>query len=116
MVSCWKEQCGEEQFCFEDAFELFCEGVSPFGPYWDHLLGYWKVSMNSPEKVLFLKYEELKINTLFYVKKMAEFMGYSFSLDEEVKSMVQKIVDLASLRVWAIWRWIKMEGFVFLLL
>lgn len=78
---------------------MFCEGVSPFGPYRDHLLGYWKASLNSLEKKLFLKYEELKINTLFYVKKMTKFMGYSFSLDEEVKRMVQKIFDLASLRV-----------------
>ncbi|KAK7861577.1 flavonol 3-sulfotransferase [Quercus suber] len=50
VVSCRKEQCCKEQFYFEDAFELFCEGVSPFGPYWDHLLGYWKASLNSPEK------------------------------------------------------------------
>ena len=23
----------------EDAFEFFCEGLTPCGPYWDHLLG-----------------------------------------------------------------------------
>lgn len=34
---------------------------------------------------------------MFYVKRMAEFMGYSFSLEEEDKGMVQKIIiDLCS--------------------
>ncbi|XVF49911.1 hypothetical protein PTKIN_Ptkin04bG0054100 [Pterospermum kingtungense] len=29
-------------FSLQDAFELFCRGISDFGPYWDHVLGYWK--------------------------------------------------------------------------
>jgi hypothetical protein len=90
------ESCCKEQLCLEDAFELFCEGISIFGPYWDNVLGYWKASLESPEKILFLKYEDLKNETLFYVKKIAEFMGHRFSLEEEVQGMVQKIVDLCS--------------------
>ena len=31
----------------EDAFEFYCEGLTPFGPYWDHLLGYWRASLES---------------------------------------------------------------------
>jgi hypothetical protein len=81
---------------FEKAFDLFCEGVSYVGPYWDTVLSYWKASLESPEKILFLKYEDLKNETVFYVKKIAEFMGYPFSLEEEDNGMVQKIVDLCS--------------------
>ncbi|KAF3685372.1 putative epidermis-specific secreted glycoprotein EP1-like [Capsicum annuum] len=29
-------------FPIEDAFGLFCKGVSHFGPIWDHVSGYWK--------------------------------------------------------------------------
>ena len=75
---------------------MFCEGISSFGPYWDNVLGYWKASLESPEKILFLKYENLKNETLFYVKKMAEFMGHPFFIEEEVQGMAQKIVDLCS--------------------
>uniref|UniRef100_A0A2N9HUC0 Sulfotransferase n=1 Tax=Fagus sylvatica TaxID=28930 RepID=A0A2N9HUC0_FAGSY len=90
------ESCCKEPICLEDAFELFCEGISSFGPYWNNVLGYWKASLELPEKILFLKYEDLKNKTLFYVKKMAEFMGHPFSVEEEVQGMAQKIVDRCS--------------------
>ena len=85
-----------EDLHLEDAFEFFCEGFSSFGPYWDHVLGYWRASLESPEKVLFLKYEDLKNDTISWVKKLAQFMGYPFSSDEEQKGMVHKIVNLCS--------------------
>ena len=87
---------GREEANFEEAFELFCDGVSYYGPYWDHVLGYWKSSLEFPKKVLFLKYEDLKNEAVFYVKKMVEFMGYPFSLEEEDSGMVQKIIELCS--------------------
>ncbi|KAI3896425.1 hypothetical protein MKX03_008587 [Papaver bracteatum] len=66
----------------EDAFELFCDGVSDFGPYWDHVHGYWKESLERPCKVLFLKYEDLKKEPEPQFKKLAEFLGHSFSMEE----------------------------------
>ncbi|KAG4137303.1 hypothetical protein ERO13_D07G064000v2 [Gossypium hirsutum] len=54
----------------EEAFELFCQGISHYGPYWDHVLGYWKASLETPEKVLFLKYEELKEEPSVVVKRL----------------------------------------------
>ncbi|KAI3934133.1 hypothetical protein MKW92_029846 [Papaver armeniacum] len=72
----------------EDAFELFCSGVSDFGPYWDHVLGYWKGSLETPCKVLFLKYEDLK--------KLAEFLGHSFSMEEESQGVIKEILSLCS--------------------
>ena len=41
--------------------------------------------MESPENILFLKYEDLKNETKHWVKKIAQFMGPPFSLEEEDK-------------------------------
>ncbi|OMO97283.1 hypothetical protein COLO4_14730 [Corchorus olitorius] len=80
----------------EHAFDLFCNGVSLNGPFWDHVLGYWKASLESPNKVLFLKYEDVKRETSAYVRKMAEFLDLPFSADEENQGIVEKIVNLCS--------------------
>ncbi|KAI3932456.1 hypothetical protein MKW92_014345 [Papaver armeniacum] len=78
----------------EDAFELFCSGVSDFGPYWDHVLGYWKGSLETPCKVLFLKYEDLKKEPEPQLKKLAEFLGHSFSMEEESQGVIKEILSL----------------------
>ncbi|KAG4190913.1 hypothetical protein ERO13_A07G059000v2 [Gossypium hirsutum] len=80
----------------EEAFELFCQGISPYGPFWDHVLGYWRASLETPEKILFLKYEELKKEPFVIVKSLGEFLGYPFSLEEESKGVVEEIVKLCS--------------------
>ena len=85
-----------EPLSLEEAFELFCNGISSYGPYWDHVLGYWRASLEFPEKILFLTYEEMKKDTAAHVKKLAEFMGCSFTLEEEEEGEVQKIVSLCS--------------------
>ncbi|OIT01639.1 cytosolic sulfotransferase 17 [Nicotiana attenuata] len=59
----------------EQQFENFCEGKSFCGPFWDHVTTYWKASVDRPNRVFFLTYEDLKSDTLGYVKKLAEFMG-----------------------------------------
>nr|KJB36219.1 hypothetical protein B456_006G146600 [Gossypium raimondii] len=81
----------------EKAFDLFCEGKSFYGPYLDHVLGFWKASQEKPHKVLFLKYEEMMKDTEPYVKKLAEFMGYRpISREEGEAGAVQEIVRLCS--------------------
>ena len=80
----------------KEAFELFCEGVSIARPYWNNVLGHWRASLESPERIVFIKYEDLKNETIYYVKKMAEFMDYSFSLEEEVNGVVESIINLCS--------------------
>lgn len=67
---CFKENLTDINLApisIEKAVEQFCKGVSLFGPFWDHVLGYWKVSLEWPERVLFLKYEDLKRDSLFHV-------------------------------------------------
>ncbi|KAL3511006.1 hypothetical protein ACH5RR_030407 [Cinchona calisaya] len=80
----------------EEAFEMFCRGVSIFGPFWDHVLDYWKESKERPNKVLFLKYEEMREDPNFHVKRLAEFFGVPFSLEEEGSRVVEKITNLCS--------------------
>ncbi|KMT11839.1 hypothetical protein BVRB_5g105350 [Beta vulgaris subsp. vulgaris] len=48
----------------EEAFDLFCKGVSPFGSYWDHVLGFWKASIEMPNKVLFVSRAEGVVRTI----------------------------------------------------
>ncbi|KAL4612260.1 hypothetical protein ACB092_08G185600 [Castanea dentata] len=86
-----------EDFHLEDAFKFFCEGLSPYGPYWDHLLRYWRASLESLERILFLKCEDLKNESIYWVKNMAQFMGYPFSFeeeDEEDKGMNMKSLEV----------------------
>ncbi|KAJ0089088.1 hypothetical protein Patl1_32809 [Pistacia atlantica] len=86
----------QEPMSLEETFELFCKGVCDYGPCWDHLSGYWKGSLEQPEKILFQKYEEVVKDTPFYVKRLAEFMGYPFSVEEEKEGKIQDIVEFCS--------------------
>ncbi|KAK9056417.1 hypothetical protein SSX86_023778 [Deinandra increscens subsp. villosa] len=81
---------------FEETFELFSRGVMPTGPYWDHVKEYHKVSVDHPDNVLFLTYEDMKKDTTNNVKRLAEFLGYPFTKKEEAEGAVQGIVELCS--------------------
>ncbi|KAB1214324.1 Cytosolic sulfotransferase 6 [Morella rubra] len=80
----------------EESFDNFCRGVSVYGPFWDHVLSYWKESLEKHEKVFFLKYEEMKEQPTIHLKRLAEFLGCSFSLEEEEKGRVNDILNLCS--------------------
>ncbi|OVA16910.1 Sulfotransferase domain [Macleaya cordata] len=82
----------------EEVFESFCRGVSLFGPIWDHVLGYWKESLERPERVYFLKYEEIKKEPKINLKRLAEFLGYPFSMEEESEGVVEEIIRLCSFK------------------
>ncbi|MBA0761045.1 hypothetical protein Gotri_023746, partial [Gossypium trilobum] len=55
-----------------------------------------KASVESPKKVLFLTYEDVKKEPLGCVRKVAEFLGVPFSPEEENKKTVEEIVKLCS--------------------
>ncbi|KAD3067826.1 hypothetical protein E3N88_35706 [Mikania micrantha] len=81
---------------FDEAFELFCLGVSEFGPFWEHVLSYWRASLESPDKILFLRYEELKKQPEVVVRKLADFMGKPITMEEEKNGVVGEIINLCS--------------------
>ncbi|XP_023743078.1 cytosolic sulfotransferase 12 [Lactuca sativa] len=80
----------------EEMFDLFCKGVFLYGPYWDHVLGFWNESLKRPKEVLFLKYEEMKEQPTTQVRKLAEFYGCPFTPEEEKEGIVDAILGLCS--------------------
>ncbi|KAG7559723.1 Sulfotransferase domain [Arabidopsis thaliana x Arabidopsis arenosa] len=54
---------------FEDTFEMFCRGVTTFGPFWDQVLSYWRGSLEDPNHVLFMKFEEMKAEPREQIKR-----------------------------------------------
>ncbi|KAL0447534.1 UNVERIFIED_CONTAM: Cytosolic sulfotransferase 14 [Sesamum latifolium] len=91
-----KTEKDAELLAIDEAFDMFCQGIQSFGPFWDHMLGYWNAHLKNPEKVLFLKYEDLKEDISSHVKKIAEFMGFPFSAEEENQGMMEQISRLCS--------------------
>lgn len=59
----------------EDFLEVFLAGVYTSGPFSDDVIEYWNASRESPEKVMFTKYEDLKRSPEAEVKRLAEFVG-----------------------------------------
>ncbi|KAL9349378.1 hypothetical protein Peur_056633 [Populus x canadensis] len=80
--------------CF---YENICRGVHSRGPFWDNVPGYWKASLERPDKVLFLKYEDLKEDIISNLKKIAEFLGIPFTDKEEKEGVIEEISRLCSL-------------------
>ncbi|KAE8784746.1 Flavonol sulfotransferase-like protein [Hordeum vulgare] len=71
------------ELSFVDTFESICSGANTYGPFWDHILGYWRASESWPENVLFLRYEELLRDPAENVRKLARFVELPFSKAEE---------------------------------
>ncbi|XP_057248426.1 cytosolic sulfotransferase 13-like [Beta vulgaris subsp. vulgaris] len=82
----------------EEHLDKYCKGIFPFGPYDDHVIGYWKKSVENPEKVLFLEYEGLKNDPKYHLKKLAKFVGYPFSEEEEKGNIIDEIIEVCSLK------------------
>ncbi|XP_027126402.1 cytosolic sulfotransferase 7-like isoform X1 [Coffea arabica] len=80
----------EEPYPMEDAFDSFCKGVHAFGPFHDHVLGYWKESLARPDKILCLRYEDMKMNPRGEVTKLASFLGRPFINDDEVDRIISR--------------------------
>lgn len=80
----------------DEGFEKFCHGVHSFGPFAEHVLGYWKANLDRPKNVLFLKYEDMKEDVFSHTKRLAEFLGCPFSAMEEEQGVIQEICGLCS--------------------
>nr|XP_010909196.1 cytosolic sulfotransferase 11-like [Elaeis guineensis] len=85
-----------EPLSLDEAMEQFCKGISLFGLYWDHLLGYWKGHLERPQKVQFLKYEEVMQDPVVHLTRLAEFISCPFTMDEEKEGVVEAIIRLCA--------------------
>ncbi|XP_072953418.1 flavonol 3-sulfotransferase-like [Typha angustifolia] len=81
---------------FDEFFELFSEGIVVYGLWSDHVLEYWEESLRRPEKVLFLKYEDMMDNNGANVRKLADFLDMAFTEEEEKEGVVEEIVRFCS--------------------
>lgn len=82
-----------EQACpLELAVDHFSNGTVPFGPYYNHVLGYRNVSLEKPQKVFFITYEGLKDDPKTQVKRLAEFLGCPFQGNDEGEKELEDIV------------------------
>ncbi|XWS43054.1 hypothetical protein CRYUN_Cryun16bG0068300 [Craigia yunnanensis] len=80
----------------EEAFSMYCKGVVGFGPFWEHMLGYWKQSLERPKNVLFLKYEDMKRDIISHLTVLANFLGLPFSVEEDNEGVIEEIAKLCS--------------------
>ncbi|CAH2047804.1 unnamed protein product [Thlaspi arvense] len=80
----------------EECFDMFCRGFSGCGPYLDHVMSYWKAYQENPDQILLLKYETMRADPLPYVRRLAEFMGYGFTPEEENEGVVEEVMNLCS--------------------
>jgi estrone sulfotransferase len=80
----------------ETTFDMFTEGFSSNGPFWDHCLEYWRESIAKPDKVLFLKYEDMTLEPTKYVIRLATFQGVPFSIKEIEDGIPEEVVRLCN--------------------
>ncbi|KAK6914290.1 Sulfotransferase domain [Dillenia turbinata] len=85
-----------EPLSLEYCFDKFCTGTCGYGPFWDHFLGFWNESLKNPNKVLFLMYEDMKMDNKLQMKRLADFLGYPFSENEEKEGVIEKISKFCS--------------------
>ncbi|XVF24520.1 hypothetical protein REPUB_Repub13aG0135200 [Reevesia pubescens] len=100
IVSYWHFVRSVEEYAdwpLEECLEMFSRGEDSFGPFWDHVSGYWKLSLEQPNKILFLRYEDLKKHPILNIKRIAEFVGFPFSVEEETAGVIEEMAKLCSL-------------------
>ncbi|KAF8039202.1 hypothetical protein BT93_B1681 [Corymbia citriodora subsp. variegata] len=87
---------GTGEIPLEECLDAFCRGTSPFGLYWDHVQGYYKASSEMPERVLFLRYEDLKEDPHVHVKRLADFLGCPLGKQELMDGTLDGILKMCS--------------------
>lgn len=80
----------------QEAFDKFCRGVSLYGPFWAHVLDYWQKSLSEPNKIMFMRFEEMKMKPRLVLQELATFVGCPFSKEEEEAGVVNHILKLCS--------------------
>ncbi|ESQ29124.1 hypothetical protein EUTSA_v10024127mg [Eutrema salsugineum] len=103
IISWWFFGCAvnkiePDRSILESMFESFCNGTIYYGPFWEHLLSYWRGSLEDPKHVLFMRYEEMKGKPRDQIKRLADFLDCPFTKEEEENGCLDEILDLCSLR------------------
>jgi hypothetical protein len=75
---------------WEEHFQLFLNSDVGFGPYFDHVLPWWQASQKD-ERILFMKYEDMKHDPAGNVAKMASFLELQFD-----SQLIDRVVTLSS--------------------
>ncbi|KAI9105084.1 hypothetical protein K1719_022800 [Acacia pycnantha] len=60
------------------------------------MLGYYKESLERPDKIMFLGFEELKDEPVKILKMLAKFIGSGFSKEEDNCKVVENMLKLSS--------------------
>ncbi|KAL1187707.1 Cytosolic sulfotransferase 1 [Cardamine amara subsp. amara] len=81
----------------DSIYESFCSGAIYYGPFWDHVLSYWRGSLEDPKHVLFMRYEEMKAEPHDQIKRLADFLECPFTKEEEESGLVEEVLELCSL-------------------
>ncbi|KAL3650369.1 hypothetical protein CASFOL_006772 [Castilleja foliolosa] len=78
----------QEAFPLEKLLDCFCSGVQLYGSFFDHVLEYWVESKKRPDKILFVRYEELKSDPKGHVSRIARFLGRPLVDENEVDEVL----------------------------
>jgi len=81
---------------FDDFFECFMTGEVIFGDYFDNLLS-WYEHKDDPN-ILFLTYEEIKINIRQQISKIAYFLGNKYNERVNNPEILNKILHHSSFK------------------
>ncbi|XAR54401.1 hypothetical protein NMG60_11029509 [Bertholletia excelsa] len=82
----------------EELVNMFEKGICLYGPFWDHVLEFWNKSLEKKDRILFLKYEDLKEDIISQSIKLSDFLGLPFSEEEKKKGVIEDISRLCSFR------------------
>lgn len=88
-VNRWNMGKPDQSWSLDEATDMFCRGVIPCGPYYDHVIGYRELSLKRPENVMFVTFEEMLEDPHRYVKKLGDFLGCPFEEEDEVEEIVK---------------------------
>ncbi|KAK4877473.1 hypothetical protein RN001_009979 [Aquatica leii] len=64
--------------------ELFLEGRVPYGPYWNHILGFWEQKHRS--NIMFINYNKMKKDLASSIREVAHFLDINIT-DDNVKKL-----------------------------
>lgn len=73
---------------WEEFLTHYMKGHLVYGSWFDHVLSYWELYLSYPDEVLFITFEELKIDLPGMIKRISNFVGRS--LDSEA---IQRISE-----------------------